>query len=263
MIKMTDVQEILIKRAGKVRQSYKDFMNNPFQEETVHKLRVDCRKLRGVLNILKKAMYKKDYEKLNGELRDIALVISDLREIDVLTDLCADTAKREPDMSDHFQEMFFYLNDERFRKMETALSDVAKKDVESEIEDIRTRIENLEFKQKYRDEKDLKAFISKRLGKKYEKLTAAYKDTDLNDYEHVHEVRKDAKKLRFGARYLGELTDLEHKKISKEAKRIQDEFGEITDHQVNAAMLKEYADAADNEEVRDLFLKIRDLEQGK
>lgn len=48
MMEMTDVQEILIKRAGKVRQSYKDFMNNPFQEETVHKLRVDCRKLRGL-----------------------------------------------------------------------------------------------------------------------------------------------------------------------------------------------------------------------
>ncbi|MCD2138087.1 CHAD domain-containing protein [Salinicoccus halitifaciens] len=263
MMKMNEVQEILIKRAGKVRQSYKDFMNNPFQEETVHKLRVDCRKLRGVLNILKHAMYKEDYEKLNGELRDIALVISDLREIDVLTRLCADTAKREPDMSGHFQEMFFYLNGERFKKMETALLDVEKKDIESEIDDVRTRIENLEFKQKYRDEKDLKAFIHERLEKKYEKLAAGYADTDLNDYEHVHEVRKDAKKLRFGARYLGKLTGLEHKKISKEAKKIQDEFGEITDHRVNAAMLEEYADAADNEEVRDLFLKIRDLEQDK
>ncbi len=262
-MKVTDVHDVLIGRAGKVRQSYKHFFNNPFQEKTVHKLRVDCRKLRGILNILKKAMYKEDYVKLNRELRDIALVISDLREIDVLTALCDKTAKQHPDMSDHFQEMFSYLNDERHKKMEQALDDAEKTDIEKKIEDILMRSEGLEFKQKYRDEKDLTAFIGARLEKKYKKLTANYDEIRMEDYEHVHEVRKDAKKLRFGAAYLGRLTDLDHKTISKKARNIQDEFGEVTDHHVNAALLENYAEAAENREVEKLFLKIRDMEREK
>lgn len=260
---MGEVQQILLKRLGKIRQSYKNFINNPFSEETAHKLRVDCRKLRGILNILKKAMYKEDYEKLNQELRDIALMIGDLREIDVLRSLCADTAKRQPDMSDHFQAMFFYLNEERLKKMNTALRNVEKENVENKIEKITAKVERLEFKKKYDDEGDLIEFLSKRLQKKHHNLTAEYDGINLKDYEHVHEVRKDAKKLRFGARYLGKLTDLKHKKISKNAKKIQDEFGEITDHHVNVVMLKEYADAVEDREVGELFLKIKDMEKVK
>ena len=262
-MKMTDVISILAKRAGKVRQSYKNFINNPFQERTVHKLRVDCRKLRGIMNILKKAMYKEDYEKLNRELKTIALMISDLREIDVLTGLCEETAKRHPDMSHHFQEMFFYLNDERLKKMKTALEDLEKEKSESKVDGVISRIAKLEFKQDYRAEADMTAFIHERLEKKYKKLLADYDAIGLKDYEHVHEVRKDAKKLRFGARYLGKLTGLDHKAISKEAKKIQDEFGAVTDHHVNAAMLKDYADAVDDEAIGNLFLKIRDFEQRK
>lgn len=260
---MTDIHDVLIKRAGKVRLAYKDFINNPFQEKTVHKLRVECRKLRGIMNVLKKAMYKEDYEKLNKELKRIALIISDLREIDVLTGLCAETAKSNPDLSDDFQVMFFYLNDERLKKMKKALEDMEKHKIESKIEDIVFRIETMEFKQDYRAETDLMAFIGERLEKKHKKLTANYDAIDLEDYEHVHEVRKDAKKLRFGARYLGALTDLEHKAISKKAKEVQDEFGEITDDHVNAAMLKDYADEVDDQEVSQVFLKIKDVEQEK
>lgn len=260
---MTNIHDILNKRAGKVSLAYKDFINNPFREKTVHKLRVECRKLRGIMNVLKKAMYKEDHEKLNQELKTIALVISDLREIDVLTGLCAETAKSNPDVSDNFQGMFFYLNDERFKKMKKALLDMEKYKIESKIEGIVSRIETLEFKKDYRTEADLTAFVGERLEKKYKKLTANYDAIDLEDYEHVHEVRKDAKKLRFGARYLGVLTDLEHKTISKKAKKVQDEFGEITDHHVNAAMLKDYADEADDQEVSQVFLKVKDVEQEK
>ncbi|CAM4195347.1 CHAD domain-containing protein [Lacicoccus alkaliphilus] len=260
---MTDVKIILAKRAGKVGQSYKDFINNPFQEKTVHKLRVDCRKLRGIMNLLKKTMYKEDYEKLNQELKTIALMLSDLREIDVLIGLCDATAKRHPDMSDHFQEMFFYLNDERLKKMKQSLEDMEKENSESKVEDVISRIEKLEFKQDYRAAADMAAFLHVRMEKKYQKLIAAYDVIELKDYEHVHEVRKDAKKLRFGARYLGKLTELDHKAISKEAKKIQDEFGAVTDHHVNAAMLEDYADAADDEAIGHLFLKISNLEWSK
>src|SRR5690625_2658285 len=126
MMKMSEVHHILSNRAGEVRRSYKDFHNNPFKEETAHKLRVNTRKLRGILNILKKAMYKADYVRLNKGLRNIALLIGDLRETDVLDRLCSDIAKDKPDMSGQYQNLFYYLNRERDKKMLKTIESVEK-----------------------------------------------------------------------------------------------------------------------------------------
>lgn len=258
---MTEIHQILLKRADEVRRSYKDFHNNPFKEETAHKLRVNTRKLRGILNILKKAMYKADYVRLNKGLRDIALLIGELREMDVLDGLCSDIAKDKPDMSGQYQDLFFYLNKERDKKMEKTLESIERYNVENKIGNIVSKIDVLEFKKVYRDEQDLIQFISKRLKKKHQHMSDDYKVLDFDNYGDVHELRKDAKKLRFGAKYLGELTEVDYKSVSKEAKKIQDELGKITDHHINMKMLEEYADIFQDKELRELFIEMGDLEK--
>lgn len=260
---MSEVHHILSTRAGKVRHSYKDFHNNPFKEETAHKLRVNTRKLRGISNILKKAMYKADYARLNKGLRDIALMIGDLRETDVLDGLCSDIARDKPDMSGQYQKLFFYLNVERDKEMQKTLESVEKYNVENKIENIVSKINTLEFKKVYRDEEALIQFINKRLKKKHQHMSNDWKALDFDDYSEVHELRKDAKKLRFGAKYLGELTEIDYKSISKEAKKIQDELGKITDLHVNMKMLQEYADTVQDKELSELFIEMRDLEKNQ
>lgn len=260
---MTEIHQILLKRADEVRRSYKDFHNNPFKEETAHKLRVNTRKLRGILNILKKAMYKADYVRLNKGLRDIALLIGELREMDVLDGLCSDIAKDKPDMSGQYQNLFFYLNKERDKKMEKTLESIERYNIENKIGNIVSKIDILEFKKVYRDEQDLIQFISKRLKKKHQHMSDDYKVLDFDNYGDVHELRKDAKKLRFGAKYLGDLTEVDYKSVSKEAKKIQDELGRITDHHINMKMLEEYADIIQDKELRELFIEMGDLEKNQ
>lgn len=258
---MTEVHHILLKRVDEVRRSYKDFHNNPFKEETAHKFRVKTRKLRGVLNILKKVMYKADYVRLNKGLKDITLLIGDLREMDVLEKLCSDIAKDKPDMSGQYQKLFFYLNAERDKEMQKTLESVEKYNVERKIENIVSKINSLEFKKVYRDEEDLIQFIGKRLKKKHQHMSDDYKVLDFDNYDEVHELRKDAKKLRFGAKYLGKLTEVDYKSVSKEAKKTQDELGKITDLHVNMKMLEEFNDITQDKELGRLFIEMRDLEK--
>ncbi len=260
---MNEVQKILLKRAKKVRLSYHDFINNPFDDANAHKLRVNCRKLRGIIGILKKALYKDDYIRLNVELKNIALIISDLREIDVLSELANETAKDKPDLSDHYQEMFFYLKEKRDEEMKTALEKMKEAKLESKFDKIESKIVSLKFKEKYRDNEDLTQFLNKRLSKRYQKLMDDYETVEKKDYSQIHEIRKDAKKLRFGARYLGRLTELNYKLISKEANKIQDELGKNTDRHVNMQLLNAFAHETDNQDLKKLFLAIRDIEKQK
>ena len=134
---------------------------------------------------------------------------------------------------------------------------------ESKFDKIESKIVSLKFKEKYRDNEDLTQFLNKRLSKRYQKLMDDYETVEKKDYSQIHEIRKDAKKLRFGARYLGRLTELNYKLISKEANKIQDELGKNTDRHVNMQLLNAFAHETDNQDLKKLFLAIRDIEKQK
>lgn len=260
---MNEVQRILLKRAKKIRLSYYDFINNPFDEANVHKLRVNTRKLRGALNVLKKSVYKDDYIRMNSALKNIALMISHLRDIDVLSESAGKIARDKPEMSEHYQEMFFYLKEKRDEEMNRVLKKASEEKTASKLDWIESKVAALKFKKNHSGDEDLKQFLNKRLSRKYQRLIDDYEAKDINNYSQIHEIRKDAKKLRFGARYLGKLTELNYKLISKEANKIQDELGDITDRHVNAQLLHEFADSTDNEALQELFLSIIDSEKEK
>ncbi|WP_052255331.1 CHAD domain-containing protein [Salinicoccus sp. YB14-2] len=260
---MNEVQRILLSRAKKIRISYHDFLNNPFDEVHVHKLRVNTRKLRGVLNVLKKALYKEDYIRLNSALKNIAMMVSHLRDIDVMNESAGRIARANPERSEHYQEMFFYLKEKRDEEMKSVLEKVSEEKTASKIDQIESKVATLQFKKKYSGDDNLKQFLNKRLSRKYQRLIDDYEAKDINNYSQIHEIRKDAKKLRFGARYLGKLTELNYKLISKDANKIQDELGDITDRHVKEQLLHEFADSTDNKDLQKLFLSIMDLEEEK
>ena len=62
---------------------------------------------------------------------------------------------------------------------------------------------------------------------------------------------------------MGKLTELNYKLISKDANKIQDELGDITDRHVKEQLLHEFADSTDNKDLQKLFLSIMDLEEEK
>lgn len=110
---------------------------------------------------------------------------------------------------------------------------------------------------------DWDKYVAKRLEKKNDKLQKAYEEVDLEDYETVHDIRKDAKKNRYAAKYYKNVTSKKTKPYKKAAEAIQDEFGEVTDAHVNYDLLTDFADQVEDKGVRELFYQIRDIAQEK
>lgn len=249
---MEKIHKTLLKRLDKLEKAYTDYQNNPFDKETAHRIRTDSRKLRSMLNFLKNVMDGEEYQKLNGELKKLAMIYGPVREVDILTEWCAEIARRKPGLSNHYKALFNHLGKERRREMRRTFNRTNVQTAESAMETVETGIKNLTLDEK----EDWDVYIKKRLIKKQEKLNDEYENADLDDFEKVHETRKRAKKVRFPAKYLGKLSSVRHKKIAKKAEKIQDEFGMITDARTNRRLLENYAEEAENGELRELFGKM-------
>ena len=234
-----------------MEKAFKDFLNNPYAGDTVHKFRGDTRKLRSVLNLLKKRIANENYQELNQPLRDFGMLFSNLREYDVLIEMCSNVAKEHSDLSSHYRELFSHLHSERYDEMYKVLNIIAEQGTGERMEKVLNAARGIEF-----DTNDLNGHIEKRLVKRYKKLMTGYNSLDSNNYERVHQIRKDGKKLRFSAKYLGKETSLDHKKMEKEAKAVQDELGEATDAHVNHTLLNNFATTVDDDNVKELFKQI-------
>ncbi|WP_020006569.1 CHAD domain-containing protein [Salinicoccus albus] len=256
---MEEVQKVLSERVDILQKAYKDYQNNPYHPKTAHAIRVNSRKLRSLLDFMKKTLDTDFYDELNGELKALAEIYSTVRELDVLIELCETVALENPDLSEHYKKMFKFLHQERRREMNRTFNKTNVRNAETAIEAVETGVQSIFDGEA--GEVDWSEYVTDRLKKKRENLKKDYKNLDRNDYETVHEVRKKAKKLRFSARYFGKLADVKHKKIAKESKSIQDEFGKFTDAHVNSEILESYAEKTEDQDLKDLFLKINDIQQ--
>lgn len=249
---MEKIKKVILKRLAKLKKAYIDYQNNPYDPETAHAIRTNSRKLRSVLNFLKKTFDAEEYQRLNSELKALAMIYGPVREADILAQWCAEIARDKPDMSGHYREMFNYLGKERRKEMRRTFNKTNVRAAESAMDIVDSGVENLSLDEK----SDWGRYIKKRLVKKNRRLMNDYDTVDMDDYTAVHEIRKKAKKMRFSAKYLGKLTSVKHKKMAGEAQNIQDDFGLVTDARVNRRMLMEYAEKADDEALEKLFRKM-------
>ncbi|WP_411842432.1 CHAD domain-containing protein [Salinicoccus sp. HZC-1] len=254
---MEEILKVLSKRTDKLKKAYTDYQNNPYQPETAHKVRTHSRKLRSLLNFLKKTFDEDEYDRLNDELKNLARIYGRLREVDVLIELCTEIALDEPGLSDDYKALFAFLHKERLKEMRRTFNKTKVRSAESALAAVEAGVGNISLKEK----PDWGRYIKKRLVKKNRRLTEAYHNADMDDHEAVHEIRKKAKKLRFSAKYLGKFSSGKHKKMTRNAQRIQDEFGVLTDAHVNRQMLETYAERVDDEALKKLFYKIDEAQQ--
>lgn len=253
---MEALQEILYKRLKKIKQAYRDYENNPYNPALVHDLRVDTRKLRSIVHFLKHAFGEKEYNRINRELKAFAKTYGRLRELDVLTEVCSTIALRQPDLSEHYYDMFKYLREERNREMKRTFNKTNIEAFNGMLESVEQAIDMLSIEM----DTSMEDYITDRLKTKKTVLIKEYEELDMTDYNAVHDVRKRAKKLRYSARYLRPLTGKKHKKTIKRMKKIQNALGNYTDAHVNAELLGQLGEKTKNEELEKLFVYMGRIE---
>ncbi|GGG17885.1 inorganic triphosphatase [Rhizobium wenxiniae] len=194
--------------------------------ESLHQARVALRRLRSAITLFKPILRDGETKRLSGELRWLADVLGEVRNIDVLL------PKAKPGQ----------LRDKLSGKRASAYEDVM-----VAIDSSRTRALMLDFYEwlhcgEYlrdpasRDirERKVDEFASEALDKARKKLKKHGRDLAGVDDEHRHEARKDAKKLRYASEFFRSL--FSDKKGSRRYKRfvsametLQDELGALND----------------------------------
>lgn len=261
------IQKILMERYEQIEVSYQHYQNNPFDSVRAHTLRVELRKLRALINVVKPLIITEAYDLANLSLRQASHIYEDLREVDVLIELCAAVSLEKPDLSDHYYELFNYLINERRKEMRRTLTKTNLAKMDLTLNETRHFIEQLtthvEADKMLESKEEWSAYITKRIKKKNKKMLKRYQELDMTDYESIHQTRLVAKKLRYAATFLGKLTTVDVSKMAKRAKSIQSEFGDITDSHVNSELLDQYAQKTDKPELKRLLNEIRlsELEQ--
>ncbi|XJS11086.1 CHAD domain-containing protein [Aerococcaceae bacterium WGS1372] len=257
---MKTIQEVLTKRLDIITSLYQDYCNNPFESDLSHDLRVSLRELRALFNIIKPAVQTEVYKELSQALRDSGQIFGPVREIDVLVASCSQLAYDQPTLTPYYYDLFHFLDIERRQEMRRTFNKTSVGLIEDTLKKTRQVIESLED---HVQDQDWDEFITKRLNKKYKKMQNAYEDLNQDDYEAVHSLRKDAKKVRYGAKYFKKLVTIKTKHIRRVAESLQDELGKYTDRHVNLQLLEEFAKKAESEEVTAALTDIREYQNNQ
>ncbi len=245
------------KRFEKVKASYQLYHNNPYKAEYIHQFRVDMRKTRALLNFLKPVLNEEIYDTFNQSLRELGHKLSPLRDLDTLIEKCSRVAQAEPDLIDNYADVFRFLEKERLKLVKQQSTKKAFEEFEGVLEGTEAILDGLTFHLDDAKEDELEAYVENRYQHKIDKFKKNYNQLDVTDYEAVHDVRKQAKKVRYtSAGFKKVVSRKERKTVEKEAKKAQTRLGEITDAHVSIEILEEYKEKAPNDQLQKAFEKI-------
>lgn len=251
---MTNRKQVFQVQILKIEELYQHYQNNPFSPTIVHDLRVAIRALRALVHFVKKRISDEEYEQINQSLGEAAQVFGPLRELDVLDQYCSQYAIAHPSKSETYYQLFNTFAKDRRVEMNRTFNKTNQAKMTHTID----LSKNLLTMDLFSNKKDWRTYTAKRMQKSEANLTKAVETANLSDYQIVHSIRKQAKKLKYAAHYFNPTVKKNLRKFELQAGEIQSKFGEITDNHVNYQLLTDYADRVSEPDLQSLLLAIRD-----
>lgn len=253
--------KILNKQFTELEKEAINYHNNPYLPENVHQYRVYMRTLRSLLKFIKPIIDQNNYEELNELLKRQGQSLSPVRDLDVFIEKINETARTNPDLLDNYADVFQFLQEERLNSVNEQASEENMAASREMLSQAKEKLTQLAFNLEDGSYDDL---IEKRFDKDKSKLKKEYNKVADSDYEQTHETRKLAKQVRYNADgFKKMLPKKKTKKVSKRAKKIQEELGVITDAHVHAEILKNYRDEVEDEELKEAFEQLLSYQSRK
>ncbi|WP_034992937.1 CHAD domain-containing protein [Liquorilactobacillus vini] len=252
---MKSIMPIFQRQLQQIQIEHTRFLNNPYDPERTHDLRVSLRILRGLFKFLKRQLPTTNFAIINQNLSQAAKLLGPLREIDVLIEKSSQYALKYPnaDISSNYYQLFKMFYQQRQQIMEQVLSIATQTTFKKCLTTIKQQLTQLKFPAKL----NWSTLLTQQLKKRQKKIIKAYQHLDLTDYPQVHQIRKQAKTLRYSATYFAALIS-PHAAIKTQAaaEKIQDTCGVITDAHVNYGLLLNFATKIVDPQQKFLLLKI-------
>ena len=227
------MEKTLAKGMRRVGKRLAGFLQNPDDVEALHAFRVSIRTLRSLLAFAEPFQKRKPNRAAQTALRAVVRETSYLRELDVLIEQVESLENPAPDLVAACARM---RADERDRLLQFLNS---KKAVRA-IERARAGIERAEWKGSVQRNGLAPERVRERFASWLAALETGLANTDLRDAEAAHDLRKDAKRVRYVAEGLGALVGGEAVRQKGRMTEVQDRLGALCDARVNAAIVADF-----------------------
>ncbi len=252
---LVDMEDILADAGNEVLEQRDMFLENPEDAETLHHLRISIRTLRSLLTFAEPFMKSSQFKSMQQDLRDLVLVTSHLRELDVLAE---QTSELDPPASSLLAACAILREEE----CENVKAGLAAPGAAKRFERVLQQSHNIVWKKRVEQEGLGRDDLDERLAELSDQTYRMVQSVDLADSPETHNVRKRAKKVRYAAEQFGKLTSLDTHEISHRMKGAQDRLGALCDARVNVDIIDRFpVDDLPEEALWDLsLLRTRNLE---
>ena len=219
------------KTGSAVTSCYHAFVDDPSDADAVHDLRISIRTLRSLLIFAEPWIKGKHAAKVEEKLRDLVRSTSDLREYDVLADVIAALDPAAHELAEACATM-------RAEEAERVLDFFATQKSQKAIGDLQDLTKHLPWKGQVKASGIEPEALAERYRSLWEAFAERCRTLDLKDTELTHDIRKDAKLLRYVTRALPDLLGDTAAQIGAEARAVQDRLGDLCDARANVEIIE-------------------------
>lgn len=220
------MERVLAESADAVSQRLDAFTDDPNDPETMHKFRVSIRTVRSLVAFIEPWQNPVQNGAVQNDFKAIVSKTSRLRELDVL-------AQQAQDMEGASEQLVAYTQELAANEREKVLKDLTSKRTAKRLESAITRLHNVKWKRKVESRGLPSEAIRTRFDELAENLNDELITLDLSDVEKTHDVRKNAKRVRYDAEKFSGLVGADALEIAKGMTAHQDNLGSICDARVN------------------------------
>lgn len=208
--------------------------------EAVHQARVAVRKLRAAITLFKPMLADAAFDQMRENLKWYAGLLGDARDLDVLQET-------QPEFADRIEA--------RRRDAHRAFSEsLATAQSRSFVVDLVAWIDAGEWQREFSEiaEAPMPDFVAKRLRRRRKKLVSQGDDLESLDPGARHQVRIEAKKLRYMAEFFADVSSVverpkRFKKFVAALEALQKALGHMHDREVGTNMVFELAGVSPEE----------------
>lgn len=229
--------------ADELERRAQEFLADPDEPETCHKLRVSIRTLRSLLAFTEPFMKASFSKRLQRDLRSVVLELSRLRELDVFAgelrgldapalDLCAAV---ESDRDAERDAVVAFLASDKTQKLMARILE---------------RLRAIHWKGSIERNGLAPETVRSAFDLMLIDTTARLDELDYADAKETHHVRKECKKARYVSRTFGALLGEDAAAAAKAMAAKQDDLGALCDARVNVALCDSVEDEGLSEDAK-------------
>ena len=228
-----DIEKTVRKAANAIDERLERFLESPEDAEAAHKVRVSIRTMRGLLAFLKPFQTSAQNKQMNSDLRANVLCTSRLRELDVL---CDQVAQLEPAADDLLEA----CRQQRALECERTIKALTSKDARKRFNRIAKSARQFEWKRPIVELGMEPDAVRNRFEEVTTQVETDLESLDLADAERTHDVRKQAKQVRYAAEQFGGFIGEEAVETATRMEAAQDRLGALCDARVNVELVDSF-----------------------